>query len=314
MAVENLTGEGNQETYEQKFCSGEFTEGIHNQLKCLSALNIFMSIFTFLENTLILVALQKESSLHPPTKLLFRCLATTDLCVGLFTEPFIVAYWMSVVNERWDICRHALDSSAVTGYFLCSVSLLTVTAISVDRLLALLLGLRYRQVVSLKRTYVIVTVFGVVSIVGATLHFWNYLVSAYYNYVTLTIGLVVSMFSYTKISITLRHQQIQVSSFIHVQLSQQGQPGQTSQLNIERYKKAAFSALWLQLTLVVCYLRYGVLAAFWTTSSFIFLARQFALTLVLLNSSLNPILYCWKITEVRQAVKDTIRQLCHSPN
>ena len=30
------------------------------------------------------------------------------------------------------------------------------------------------------------------------------------------------------------------------------------------------------------------------------------------GSSLNPILYCWKIEEVRQAVKDIIKQvLCH---
>ena len=39
---------------------------------------------------------------------------------------------------------------------------------------------------------------------------------------------------------------------------------------------------------------------------------MYAATLVLLNSSLNPILYFWKMEEVRQAVKDTIRQvLCH---
>ena len=33
-----------------------------------------------------------------------------------------------------------------------------------------------------------------------------------------------------------------------------------------------------------------------------------AIVLVFFNSSLNPFLYCWKIIEVRQAVKQTIRQ------
>jgi len=33
-------------------------------------------------------------------------------------------------------------------------------------------------------------------------------------------------------------------------------------------------------------------------------------TLLLLNSSLNPILYCWRINELRQAVKDTVRKFC----
>ena len=50
-------------------------------------INIFLSITAFLSNSLILVALHKESSLHSPFKLMYRCLATTDLCVGLFSEP-----------------------------------------------------------------------------------------------------------------------------------------------------------------------------------------------------------------------------------
>ena len=65
------------------FCSPEMTEGIHNHLIVLLALNGFVAITAFLGNTLILVALHKETSLHPPSKLLFHSLATTDLCVGL---------------------------------------------------------------------------------------------------------------------------------------------------------------------------------------------------------------------------------------
>jgi len=42
------------------------------------------------------------------------------------------------------------------GWRLCGVSILTLTAISVDRLLALLLGLRYRHVVTLRRVRVVI--------------------------------------------------------------------------------------------------------------------------------------------------------------
>ena len=106
----------------------------------LSALNIFLSITAFLVKTLILVALLKETSLHPPSKLLYRNLAITDLCVGIIVEPVAVTYWISVVNERWDICYHAYWAASFSSYTLCAVSLLTLTAISVDRLLALLLA------------------------------------------------------------------------------------------------------------------------------------------------------------------------------
>ena len=116
----------------------------------------------FFGNALILIALGKEFSLHPPSKLLLRCLATTDFCVGLTSEPLAVTDWMSIMNEHWKICRYVYKAAFIVGHLLSGVSVLTLTAISVDRLLALLLALRHRQVVPLKRTYVIVITFWIV--------------------------------------------------------------------------------------------------------------------------------------------------------
>ena len=139
---------------EQFFCSPDLiTAGIHDQLTLISVLNSFLSITAILGNALILVALRKESSLHPPSKHLLRTMTTTDLCVGLFVEPLNVTLIMLVMNEHWNICRYAIVAVSFVSHILCGVSLFTLTAISVDRLLALLLGLRYKQVVTLKRVY-----------------------------------------------------------------------------------------------------------------------------------------------------------------
>ena len=54
----------------------------------------------------------------------------------------------------------------LAAYTFCGVSLLTLTAISVDRLLDLLLGLRYRQVVTMKKTYIAILAFWIFSVVG----------------------------------------------------------------------------------------------------------------------------------------------------
>ena len=115
----------------------------------------FLPITAFWGNTLILVALHKDTSIHPPSKLLYRNLAITDLCVGIIVEPLNVAHWTSVVNKRWDICYYTYLTAHFAALTLCSVSLITLTARSVDRLLALLLGFRYRQVVTLRRTCLI---------------------------------------------------------------------------------------------------------------------------------------------------------------
>ena len=272
----------------------------------ISVFNSFLSITAFLGNALILVAFRKTSTLHPPSKHLLRTLTTTDLCVGLIMEPLYVTLLVTIMNEHWNICHYVIVAASTVSYILCAVSLLTLTAISVDRLLALLLGLRYKQVVTLKRVYLMTITFCVVSTVSSTLRiFFNAIVFLVYDIIVVSLCLAISLFSYTTIFLTLWHHQNQVQD--HVQ-----QPNQTNQLNIARYRKAVSTALWLQFMLVVCYLPYVILVTltiYAGPSSSVSLTWSYFSTLVYLNSSLNPILYCWKIEEVRQAVKQTIRQL-----
>ena len=311
MAAQNLTGDGQLKALGDLTCLPYLLPGPHGQLTFLSVLNTFMSITSFLGNVLILIALHKESSLHPPSKLLLRSLATTDLCVGLISQPLFATYCMSLANEHGNMFRYALAAAFTTGNTFCGVSVLTLTAISVDRLLALLLGLRYKQVVTSKRTYVIVIAIWVVCTVSTGIEFWNRLIILRCGIIVSSLCLIICSFSYTKIFLTLRHHQNEVQD--HVQ-----QPNQTNQLNIVRYKKAVSTAIWLQLTLVACYLPNNivvVLTSYSGLSSSLCYAWIYTSTLVYLNSTLNPILYCWKIEEVKQTVKNTIRQvlcLCFS--
>ena len=311
MAQTNVTEDENQKTFMELFCLAEFIRGVDGELTFLSALNIFLSITAFLGNTLILVALHKETSLHPPSKLLYRNLAITDLCVGIIAEPLAVTYFTSVVNERWDICYYADWAASFSGLTLCAVSLLTVTAISVDRLLALLLGLRYRQVVTLRRTCITAIGFWILPMVASSTLFWNSPIRSWCQYMGTVLCLVTTIFAYTKIFFSLRHNQIHVQNHVA-----QGQPSQAITLNIARYRKAVYSTLWVQGTLVACYLPFGIVVALTPQQGMtlsVYLVRRFTVSLLYLNSSLNPFLYCWKIREVRQAVKKTLRQLfCRS--
>ena len=313
MATGNLTeGETQSETLDELF--PPLTAAARSQhLIYLSAVNIFLSLTAFLGNFLILVALHKESSLHPPSKLLYRCLATTDLCVGLVCQPLAATKWMLTAIHKfaWSASFYQyLDAASfITIYILGPVSLLTLSAISVDRLLALSLGLRYRQVVTLKRTYLVVVTFWVVSIVAATLYLADKRITFWYGYVVVAFCIAISIASYTKVFLAFRHHHTQVEDHFQQQLSQ------PNALNITRYRKAVNSALCVQLALVVCYLPYSLATVLVGTDrrSPHYVAWVITVTLVYFNSSLNPFLYCWKISEVRQAVKETIKQaLCCS--
>ena len=312
MARNDLTGGRVQmETYQELVCFPSLAGGLQQQSIYLAVVNVILSLSAILGNFLILVALRKESSLHPPSKLLYRCLATTDLLVGLVTQPLYLIHLISIANEHWNLCRYTMEAAILTSFALCGVSLGTMTAITVDRLLALLLGLRYKQTVTLKRTNIQLASVWVLCSVAALCYILDYRITFWFGYIGIPSCLLISMISYIKIFRTLIHHQAQVQ----VQL----QSSQPNSLNISRYKKAVYSVLWVQLALVVCYVPFTIVEILFkeaskiTFSSHSLVIRGIAATLIYFNSTLNPFLYCWKINEVRQAVKLTIRQVFCCP-
>ncbi|XP_078374823.1 adenosine receptor A3-like [Oculina patagonica] len=298
----NFTGEGN------------YTSKLNQALRAqpagiaefFSALNIFLSITAAVGNALILVALKNVSSIHPPTKRFFRCLAVTDLCVGLVVQPLYATYIMfRILKMDVTTYYYVYNICVSSSYILCSVSVFTSTAISVDRLLALLLGLRYRHVVTLRRVRVVITCFWLIAASLGLTRVWKRDVALKAASVVLILCPVTSIFCYTRIHLKLRHQQAQVQNNApHGQ-----QNGEGISLNIARYKKTVSSIMWVQLALVACYVPWGIVAVLDANGVKHDVAWIATPTLVKLNSSLNPILYCWKIREVKQAVKGTIRQL-----
>ena len=312
MATTNITGSGtNAQTFEESLCSSVWVGEFKQQSISFSAINILLFTTAILGNSLILVALHKESSLHSPSKLLYRCLATTDLLVGLVTQPLYTTYWMSLVHEHWSLCHYARDAVYVSSYALCSVSLLTLTAISVDRLLAMLLGLRYKEVVTLRCTYIILAIFWIVSLLSGLFFHLNYRITFWLSVTGAPLCLAISIASYTKIFRAISHHQAQIQDYA------QQQPSQPNALIMARYRKAVYSALWVQLVLVVCYVPNKAVEIVMSLSlkrlSNFIVIRGMANVLVFFNSTLNPFLYCWKISEVRRAVKQTIRQaICYA--
>ncbi|XP_078362208.1 adenosine receptor A3-like [Oculina patagonica] len=307
----NFSLENSKETFNGfQFCnlshSNKFKDAYIHYIT-IAALCIVLTITATLGNSFILVALHKDTSLHPPSKVLLRSLAITDLCVGVLGQPLTVTLIFSASFERWSLCRVTQMLTHVFTGILSGVSLQISTAISVDRLLALLLRLRYRQIVTVKRVRVIVFLFCLVgTILISILYFTSTLLYHGVGVVWMLLLLVISSYCYKRIFLTIRRQQMQLQD------THGGQTGSIG-LNMARYKKTVFNASWVHFTLVTCYFPCAVAMALITVkglSSSLFLTQGWTVILVYLNSSLNPVLYCWKIKEVRQAVKETIRQVC----
>ena len=179
MATTNITWSGtNAQTFEESLCSSVWVGEFKQQSISFSAINILLFTTAIPGNSLILVALHKESSLHSPSKLLYSCLATTDLLVGLVTQPLYTTYWMSLVHEHWSLCQYARDAVYVSSYALCSVSLLS---------------LRYKEVVTLRRTYIIFAIFWVVCIVAGLFSHLNYRIGLWCSFLITPSYLIISV-------------------------------------------------------------------------------------------------------------------------
>ena len=263
-------------------------------------------------NILIFAALRKVSSIPPRSKLLFRCLTTTDLLAGVSSQPLFAIVLISVAIRAFQVCYTIMSFNDVIGKSLAAVSLWTLTAISVDRILALKLGLKYKRVVTLRRMQGLLIFFWIFSVsVSCLYRFLNLkqqsIISRVYSgQIYLSLG--ISAFSYGNIYFCLRHRrQFQLQDDVHE--GQQPPNERRSPLKIEKYRKTVSTALWVQLTLVACYLPYAIVAAIEHPSAPTHnISRRVGMTFVLLNSSLNPFLYTWKIRHVRRAVKLILRQ------
>ena len=280
---------------------------IRIEIITIAAANILFSITASLGNILILIALRKVTSIHPPTKLLFQCLAITDLGVGLISQPLMATLMLMADNidiKIWKICLKLLSSLSIP---FCGVSVFASTALSVDRLLALFLG--YRHVVTLKRIRAVLAS-GCLALL-LTVLVWNFRTKPAGIIITifLTLCLIISLFSYTKIVLRLRQHQSSVRDN-----AQQGQANTGgSPLNLERYKRTVVSVALVHLALVICYLPFNIFNTLIHLKGIhpnIYFLYHFTTTLLFLNSSLNPFLYCWRIKEIRQAVKATTRRFC----
>ena len=201
--------------------------------------------------------------------------------------------------------NYVIGANRVSGFVLCGVSLFTSTAISVDRLLALLLGLRYRYVVTLRRVRVVIFSFWLV-ITGSTTaisRLWGS--DMFMIPICITVSVATSIFCYSRIHLRLRHHQVQLLNNFSLGQRNEGR----IPLNIARYKKIVSSILWVKVALLGRFVPFVEVAVLDANRSKVQGPWLATITLVYFNSSLNPILYCWKIKEIKESVKDTIKNL-----
>ena len=258
-------------------------------------LNAPLILIAIIGNTLVLAAISRTPQLRSPSAILLCSLAISDLLVGFVVQPLYIATELTENDFLYKVVN-------ILSFCACGVSLATMTAISVDRFLALHYHMRYPNLMTAYRAiFASVTLWIVVFVVSFST-FWKE--NAYYfsAAVSIVICLLVSISCYIRIYKIVRHHQLQ----IHAQ--RQAVESTEASQNMERSIKRAMDTFVFFVVLCLCYVPLFIAMVMFGISHIqLNNTWNFTDTIAYMNSSINPLLYCWRLRELRVAVWKIVR-------
>ena len=268
----------------------------------LNAPLIFMSI---IGNALVLTAILRTFSLRSAPSILFLCsLAVSDLLVGLVAQPVYISNAL-IYSDSSPALKQATE---VMFFLACGVSLSTMTAISVDRFLALRYHMRYSGLVTVKRAlFTIAGIWLVLVVLSCLRIIWKRSLL----FLAIVVGGIaicffISTFSYIRIYQIVQHHKLAIPS-----QQQAVQRLSNDATNVKQSTKSAINTLITLIyfiCMIFCYLPILVVTIILAFEHSLDSRLHIADTTAFLNSSINPFLYCWRAQEIRAAVWKTIRQ------
>ena len=276
------------------------------------AFNVFLSYTAIVLNILTIHAIRKTLSLSKPLKTLLLSLAVSDLGVGLTAQPLYVAGRVMELKQT----DNSRTYSATYIAFLVSTNLFSfascflVVVLITDRFLAIRHCFRYHELVTHKRIIAVVISIFVFSAILSLIRLWitRDIIYVVFGIVNFLFSLTVTLLSFKTYAIARG----QINQIQEMELAVQEVVQNGEMANVERLRKFAMAAIYVCLVFVVCYLpNMCILWSIAITSQPVNIVIQsYTLTLVFLNSSLNPLIYCWKMRHIRQAVMNILRNVC----
>ena len=274
------------------------------RLISLMILSTFISITATIGNLLVLVTIWRTPHLHSPSNTLLFGLALSDLCVGLVCEPLYVGFQAVLFKNAGKITSCTLvNTRTLISTFLTGVTLLTVTAMSVDRYLAIYLHLRYEQVVTENGARKVILCLWFISSLPLVIMIFHPKTSFWLARTTIAVCLVIISFVWIKIYQVVRHHQAQIQDQMAVA---------SQSFNMARFRNSAINTMLVLAIVLLCYTPFLVSSIFISanlnSSNVLFI--EITYLFVVLNSSLNPLVYFWRQRDLRARAKQLVQMFC----
>ena len=272
-----------------------------------SIFNSFLSYTAVMLNCVAIYAIRKTSLLPRTLKTLLLSLAVSDVGVGLVGQPFYTSLLVKWLQQNNPGCMIYMVFLFVVNVF-SFASFLDVVAISVDRFLAIHLHLRYLELVTHKRVIAVVISIWLLSVFHRIPMFW--IPTDVYSRIYLIsggIGLFLTTVAYIRIYVAVQLHRNQIHA---LQIQEGAENGEIA--NFARSFKSAVGTFYVYVVFLICYLPYFISFVVYNINGpGIEFTRSllYSYTVMYFNSSLNPVIYCWKMRHIRHAIMDILRNI-----
>ena len=265
---------------------------------------VFNSItcpLTFLLNVLVIMAVKRTSRLQTKANTLLACLAVTDACTGLLTQPLFIVWKAFYLLEVPD------EDAVGTFYFSVSRGLTICSAlhlmlVTCERLIAIRFTYHHPHLVTGRNIKVAVIVFWLISIsniIGGRQDFIFEAIRSLLNFSAVLIVVFCVLFIVFAYAILYREVRRQRKNIKNQQLPQE------EQQRIAKENKALKTTVLVVGAVLVCYvpviLTVLVFYLFGLDSGSCVYCPWVS-TFIMFNSFINPLIYCWRQKELRQYV------------
>ena len=274
--------------------------------------NNFLTHTSIMLNIVTIYAIYKTSAIAKTLKTLLLSLACSDVAVGLFSQPLYTFSLINGLRLRNTGCI-TKQLATILSYLFSTASFLGVVAVSVDRFLAVHLHLRYQELVTHRRVVIVVIGIWVYSVFVSLVILWGLLSTRdLIRSISAAFGFIITLVVYIRIYQTVRRHKNHIQS---MQIRDEAQSEEIKNLTV--LIKSTVGIFYVYLVFLICYLPSFICVAvnrMYGLSTALKKNFLYSLTLVYLNSSLNPVIYCWKMRHVRHAIMDILRKMSWKRN
>lgn len=261
-------------------------------------INTPFAIFAVLSNLLIVITIGKSQELRVPANILLGSLAVTDLLVGLITQPLFIA-WRLMLHYPSTICNSEVVHSLYECFLhLCAGgSFLSLAYLSTDRFLAVSKPLHYRANVTTTQAARNMVILWLAWIGIVVLRYSGIDEETNQTITSVIAGTLVIYLVAAQIALTVSVKR----NSIHDLLSE----GNATVIASKREARIALTIVYIFLALLVFLLPAVVVQIVlgFTSSNKSKTELNLAISALLINSSVNPLIYFWRGRDLRKAAR-----------